>query len=243
MFRDDDKFDHHAGSPPSVMAQRLNCQTWVAPFLGIFFLPPASKILESERKATTGMKNQTLVLAMILLFVSGLASAVAQPPTNSSPPAVVERIIVMRHAEKPDNPSDPNLTPAGFTRAQKLPAFIQAHYGRPDYIFAAANSKKSARPAETAAPLSQVSGVPIDSTFRDKDFAELASVLTGDNRFLGKLIVVVWHHGNIPELAHSLGAKEGSYPDEWDSSVYNQILQFDYTQQRRPIVTRVIEPF
>jgi hypothetical protein len=55
-------------------------------------------------------------------------------------------------------------------------------------------------------------------------------------------MVVCWHHGNIPSLAHALNAKTGDYPDPWDPSVFNLILQFDFLGDM-PTVTRVIEPF
>ena len=32
-----------------------------------------------------------------------------------------ERLLVMRHAEKSDDPNDPDLTPAGQARAKALP--------------------------------------------------------------------------------------------------------------------------
>ena len=138
-------------------------------------------------------------------------------PTDASTTSVSmpERILLMRHAEKPDDENNPDLAPAGFHRAETLPKYILSQYGRPDYIFAAANSKKSSRPYETAIPLSRQSGVAIDTTFRDKDFEGLADVLRHDNRFSGKLIVVVWHHGNIPEFAQALHARAGDYPQEW----------------------------
>ena len=45
-----------------------------------------------------------------------------------------ERLLVMRHAEKSDDPDDPDLTPAGQARAKALPAYIQATFGKPDFI-------------------------------------------------------------------------------------------------------------
>jgi len=180
-------------------------------------------------------------LAFLVFFTIPLAASAHKDHSGNQP--VVERILIMRHAEKPDYPDDPNLTPAGFSRAQTLPKFILEQYGKPDYIFAAANSKKSMRPCETAAPLSQATGVPVDASFRDKDYKQLAETLLSDPRFQGKLIVVVWHHADIPELAHSLQAKEGTYPEKWDSSVFNRILQFDYTEKRHPKVAQIAEPF
>jgi hypothetical protein len=153
------------------------------------------------------------------------------------------RILLMRHAEKPDDDRNPNLTPAGFMRANDLVQFVQSRYGRPDYIFAADNSKHSCRPLETALPLSKATGVPICLNFKDDDFAELASTLRSDSRFAGKLVVIVWHHGNIPEFAQALQARAGTYPVKWPGSCYNEILQFDYIGGEHPVVSEVREPY
>jgi hypothetical protein len=154
-----------------------------------------------------------------------------------------ERILLTRHAEKPDDEDNPDLTPAGFQRAERLPSYILGEFGRPDFIFASANSKKSSRPYETAVPLSKQCSIPIDTTFRDKDFEKLADVLRHDNRFAGKFVVVFWHHGNIPAFAQALHARDGDYPSEWDSKVFNQVLQFDYRGKSRPSVQCLTEPF
>ncbi len=153
------------------------------------------------------------------------------------------RIVLMRHAEKPDDEDNPDLTPEGFQRAERLPSYILSEFGRPDFIFASSNSKKSSRPYETAVPLSKQCSIPIDTTFRDKDFDKLAYVLRHDNRFSGKLVVVFWHHGNIPAFAQALNARDGDYPSEWNSKVFNQVLQFDYRGRSHPSVQCLTEPF
>jgi phosphohistidine phosphatase SixA len=199
------------------------------------------------------LKRLGIVVASILMtaFATDLGAAapgfahhhdyVMEDSTGKS--SMPERILLMRHAEKPDDENSPDLTPAGFQRAERLPNYILSQYGRPDYIFASANSKKSSRPYETAVPLSKQFGIPIDTTFRDKDFERLADVLRHDNRFAGKFIVVVWHHGNIPAFAQALHARDGDYPPQWNSKVFNQILQFDYTSKSHPSVQCLTEPF
>jgi broad specificity phosphatase PhoE len=151
-------------------------------------------------------------------------------------------ILVMRHAEKSADPADQDLTLAGEARATALAKYIPDTFGEPDFIFAAAISKHSARPYETVKPLSKRTGVPIDSTLADQDYAVLAHDLLSDTDFAGKRIVVCWHHGNIPSLMHALGAASGDYPDPWDPSVFNLILRIDYSVGG-PSVKTVIEPF
>lgn len=152
------------------------------------------------------------------------------------------RILVMRHAEKPDDPLDPHLSEAGQERAQKLARYLPATFGKPQFLFASAVSKHSGRPIETIKPLSKECNVAIDTDFADQDYGALAHTLRQTPSYNGALIVVCWHHGNIPSLAHALNAKAGDYRDPWDPSVFNLILQFDFVRDV-PALTRVIEPF
>ena len=64
----------------------------------------------------------------------------------------------MRHGDKPDDPNDANLSEAGSVRAEKLAKFIPALYGKPDFVFAAAASKKSLRSCLTMMPLCDAHG-------------------------------------------------------------------------------------
>jgi phosphohistidine phosphatase SixA len=152
-------------------------------------------------------------------------------------------ILVMRHAEKPDDDNDPNLSKAGYARAQKLVTYIPDTFGKPDFIFAAAISKESERPVETVEPLSKATGNPIHDKIADKDYATLANELLTKPHLADKQIVVCWHHGHIPKLMQALGAKPGDYPDPWDPQVFNLILKLDYAAGGKPTVTKTNEPF
>lgn len=151
-------------------------------------------------------------------------------------------ILVMRHAEKPLDPDDPDLTKDGHARAVQLASYIPKEFGKPDFIFAAAITRHSARPYETVRPLSKVTGVGIDGTIADNDYGALAKELLTKAKYAGKLVVVCWHHGNIPPLMRSLGARKGEYPNPWDHTVFNLILQTGFSDGKVE-VKEVTEPF
>ena len=152
-------------------------------------------------------------------------------------------IILMRHAEKPDDPNNPDLAPAGFARAKELVDYIPEHFGRtPDYLFASKDSKNSVRPRETLEPLSEKIGVAIDTSVKDKNYDELAQELN-DPKFDGKFIAIAWHHGKIPELAQALGAPAGTYPAKWNGQVFNQILEFDFDKDGHESIKTITEDF
>jgi broad specificity phosphatase PhoE len=151
-------------------------------------------------------------------------------------------ILVMRHAEKPADPMDPNLTAAGKKRAKRLATFIPKELGKPDFIFAAAISPHSKRPYETIKPLSKATKVAIDARIADNDYGVLAQELLTKKKYAGKCILVCWHHGNIPPLMRALRAPQGQYPSPWKHTVFNLILRLEFPDGK-PKVKKVYEPF
>ena len=152
-------------------------------------------------------------------------------------------VLVMRHAEKSPDLNDPHLTPAGVQRANTLAKYILAHFGKPDFIFATANSLHSSRPLETVFPLSQTIGVPIDQNYADQDYGALANILRGDEKYHNKSILVCWHHGNIPGLLNALGAQAGTYPNPWPNTTFNMIIKLTMDGHSVSEVKTMIEPF
>jgi broad specificity phosphatase PhoE len=166
-------------------------------------------------------------------------SAVLHP--NGGP----SRIILMRHADKPDDPEDPDLSAAGVVRAGHLATYIPQTFGKPDYIIATARSKHSDRPLETVAPMARAVGVTVQHDIRDKDFEDLVEEIFSDPAYHGKTVLICWHHGTLPAIAALLGATPGSYPDPWPDDTYNVILDFRYDPDSGapPAVAQVTEPF
>jgi broad specificity phosphatase PhoE len=154
-----------------------------------------------------------------------------------------KQILLMRHAEKPDDPTDPHLSDAGRARAEKLADYVPKNPEVPDFLCASAPSKNSVRPIETITPLSKKIGVSIDSTIADQDCPVLAQELLTDPKYDGKLVLICWHHGYLPELAFGLGAAGANVPNPWDPNVFNLILNLDYSKGSKPTVTQITEPF
>jgi hypothetical protein len=152
------------------------------------------------------------------------------------------QILVMRHAEKPADDTDPNLAPVGVARAKQLASYIPQTFGKPDAIFATAISKHSERPFETAKPLAKACGQVPQTPYADAEYGLLAKRLLTDEAYAGKRIVVCWHHGEIPDLMKALGAKAGDYPRPWDPAVFNLILKAEF-DGGTVSVTRIQEPF
>ena len=144
------------------------------------------------------------------------------------PPAT---ILLIRHAEKlTDGRMD--LSPVGFERAKVIPrlfggagAAAPHNLPRPDFLFATHVSKKSNRPVETITPLAQALGLPISSEVADDDYAVLAKELLS-GKYAGKVVLVAWHHGKLPEFAEALGAKPPYKP--WPDTQFDRVWRIDY---------------
>jgi len=166
-----------------------------------------------------------------LLVLLSMAGAVARSQDVASTAPKV--IYLMRHAEKPIAEKEPHLAPQGFKRAQALPSLFVAMPGRttmplllrPDVIFASAPSKNSNRPIETITPLAQLLHERIDDDYQDIEAGPLAKQVLG-GKYAGKVVVICWHHGEIPNVAKALGVADA--PKKWDPDVFDQIWKIEY---------------
>jgi hypothetical protein len=145
------------------------------------------------------------------------------------------RVVILRHAEKPENVFDPDLSAAGEQRAAMLATRIPELFPKPDFLFAAASSKHSDRPVETLTPLSRAIDLPIDDSLSDEDYPVLANDLLAKPRYAGRLAIVCWHHGHIPDLALALGVSEAALataPEltglRWNAGVFDRFWALDF---------------
>lgn len=155
------------------------------------------------------------------------------------------RILLLRHAEKTGKTDDIYLSKDGMMRAERLATYIPQTFGRPDYIYAAARSKRSIRSIETVKPLAAALGIEVQYHIEDKEFKALITEIFSKPEYRGKMIVICWHHGKLPEIAALLGAQPGSYPAPWPQNCFNLILDFRYNPKsdKPPVVAQIVNPF
>jgi hypothetical protein len=174
---------------------------------------------EKFRKTRRSFLLVVLKLALVLSVVPFAFGQSAQPPAT---------ILLIRHAEKlTDGQMD--LSPVGFERAKAIPMLFGGasphNLPRPDFLFATHVSKHSNRPVETITPLSEALKLTISSEVEDKDYATLAKELLS-GKYAGKVVLVAWHHGTIPEFAEALGATP---PHKlWPETQFDRVWRIDY---------------
>ncbi len=160
--------------------------------------------------------------------------AVAAPvPITGQPPAT---ILIFRHAEKLTD-GQIHLSPAGFERADRLrdlfvPAGVRPDLPTPQVIFATRVSAHSDRPVETVTPLAQALHLPIDHSIANDDYASLARTLLS-GKYAGKVVLIAWHHGTIPNLVISLGAKPPV--ETWPEEQFDRVWRMDYIDGKATI--------
>ena len=113
-------------------------------------------------------------------------------------------VILLRHAEKPDDEQSPELAHKGRVRAAALSEYLPHRFGAPTFLFATKPSPVSNRPVLTLNPLSEALGLPIDTSFQDEEYKLLAQEIVSQSRFGDARVIICWHHGKIPELARAL---------------------------------------
>jgi hypothetical protein len=146
-------------------------------------------------------------------------------------------VLIIRHAEKPD--SGPGLASAGQQRAQAYVRYFENFtldgvHSTPDYLVSSADSDSSQRPRLTIEPLSQALQLRIHDKYKDRQFAALASDL--ESRPHGHVILIAWHHGEIPDLLQALGVDPSTVlpAPKWPSNVFGWVIAVQYDAAGRP---------
>ncbi len=148
--------------------------------------------------------------------------------------AIPVRILIIRHGEKPTDKRDKHLSERGFQRAKAMTKlFLQQpdliKFGKPIAIFAYNNLVNgSFRGIETATPLADSLGFAVNSFFRPDQYNILSKFIFESSAYNQKMIMIVWRHLNIRDLATALGVLN---PPAWDGQAFDRIWQIDYNVQ------------
>jgi hypothetical protein len=198
---------------------------------------PALCQAEAVMRFLRSLSHLSFVLCVSLAAACGALAAQAQENHLAN-----KTVLIIRHAEKPDTGTV--LSPAGVARAQSYahyfhPFALDGQRLQPDTLIAGADSTDSVRPRLTLEPLSQATGIALDTRFATNAPDALVHALMDEAH--GKCILIAWRHKKIAPLLKAFGADSatllpaGTWPDE----VYDWVivLHFDAAghvdQQRR----------
>ena len=147
-------------------------------------------------------------------------------------------VLIIRHAEDPADGH--GLSPRGEERAKAYINYFQnftvdSKRREPKEVLVAADSKQSHRPRLTVQPFAKAAKLSIDSRFGNKQPADLAAELRANHQ--GKVILICWHHGQIPALLRALGAApETLLPNgKWPRDVFDWVIMASFDENGRLI--------
>jgi hypothetical protein len=175
------------------------------------------------------MKFKLFYCLLLALIISAVL-----PAFSSSDEKIALKdatILIIRHAEKPDEGS--GLSPDGMARAEAYVNYFKKFTidGQPlklTHLFAAADSKASRRPRLTLEPISRALGLPLDTRFKNKDFQGLVDEIQTQPH--GNAILIAWHHEKIPALLQALGADpvQVIQKSKWPEDVFGWVIELRY---------------
>ena len=177
------------------------------------------------------LRYRYLFVAVLYHSVLLVVASAQEGPKNAL-------VLIIRHAENPANGH--GLSPRGKERAEAYKNYflnftVDSKRREPDVIFVATDSKHSHRPRLTVQPFAKAANLPIDNRFANKQPADLAAALR--ESYQGKVILVCWHHGQIPALLRALGvAPETLLPNgKWPRDVYDWVIMVSFDENGRVI--------
>jgi phosphohistidine phosphatase SixA len=154
-------------------------------------------LLNAIRSVTRSSFRTLTVFAIV-----GCATAAAPAPTPATGEHGETIVYLVRHAEKStENPSDPDLSAAGYVRADSLASSLR----EADINVIITSHLK--RTIETAQPLAKKRGItPEVVAISGSTAAHIDSVVAAVRRHSGSRILVVGHSNTIGRIAEKLGA-------------------------------------
>jgi hypothetical protein len=151
--------------------------------------------------------------------------------------AMPAQVIVIRHAEKYEDPRQLHLSPKGRTRALALVELFQSdprvlEFGRPAAIIAQSPTaqKPAPRCLETVEPLAAALGLPMITQFTYGQAEPLVQWLKGQRQYDGKAVLICMQHMEVDELAQALGAVD-LRPRIWPHETYDRLYLFTYAPE------------
>lgn len=139
-----------------------------------------------------------------------------------------QRVLIIRHAEKPSGKiqgvtregkaDSHSLTPDGWARAGALVRyFLGSGLTTPTAIYASQGNTASRRPAQTVTPLAEMLGLPVQAKYDAETAADFPRFVAAVKAAPG-VVLVALEHSMIPTFVKALGGTLPfeEWPDRWD---------------------------
>ncbi|WP_420573257.1 hypothetical protein [Kordia sp.] len=140
-----------------------------------------------------------------------------------------KEIFIIRHAEKPADITNENLSTKGYERAAALAYYLPDAFGTIDHIFAAGVGTKSPseRPRETVTPLAERLGKKLHDSFLKYQYQEMITHIFEDDSYTDSKIVIAWQHTDIEAIAKAFGATDVP-TSKWPEDCFDLVWKLSY---------------
>ena len=149
------------------------------------------------------------------------------------------KIMLIRHAEKPNGDGGPGLMPSGVENPRALTltgwkranalvglfnpadgALPRAPLAMPRSLFA--SGSESLRPKQTVAPLAAALNLSIRTFLNGQEPELVAAIKAAEDP-----VLISWRHEAIPEIAALIRGGAEGVPQRWPGHVYDLVWVFD----------------
>jgi hypothetical protein len=124
---------------------------------------------------------------------------------------------------------------------------VQSRFPTPDFLFATKGSNSSSRPIETITPLAQAlqflnnnPAIKVHHHFKNdaKGIDGLRSeILNTPATYGGKVVLICWHHGTIPQLTEAFGVPSSQLPwSKWPGTVFDRVFRITWDSGQASLV-------
>ncbi|MFK7750554.1 MAG: hypothetical protein AB8B65_19335 [Kordia sp.] len=151
-----------------------------------------------------------------------------------------KEILILRHAEKPAEASNENLSTKGYERAAALAYYMPATFGKIDHIFAAGVGHKShsERPRETITPLAERLDKKVHDSYLKYQYKEMITHIFSDDKYTDSTIAMAWQHTDIEAIANAFGTKDVP-TSKWPGSCFDLVWKLIYNGDKTYTLTQI----
>ena len=161
------------------------------------------------------------------LWLTLAGSAVAQPA----------QVIIIRHAEKPDEGN--GLSLAGRERAASLVPYFREtdellKFDTPVAIYAQAPKKEtsSVRSFQTVKPLADALHITVNQSFNRDQYKSMVDEITHKDAYVGHTVLICWEHKVIPDIAADFGVEDA--PKTWHGRDFDRTWIITFRPDKEP---------
>ncbi len=153
------------------------------------------------------------------------------------------KIMLIRHAEKPDNNTtgvlteghhdEHSLSVLGWQRAGALAVWLGPQHAHerdpklasPHFLYAAKfhEGHQSKRCYQTLVPLAEKLGLEINIDFKNEDHVEMVA----HARARHGVVLISWHHEAIPKVTRHILDSKSAHPQDWPDERFDVVWVFD----------------